>query len=262
MQVVKLAQPGYDVRTAGDENLIYSSLWPLLKIYRQGSFTVGDVTAAATVAEHDLGFTPVFWYFSNATIDAYAGSGVLVNAKRSEFFGPIGGGSLRISDSKLTYSPTGVFATGGVRLYYYIMALDITKAYTAPTVRVGAVSGARGRGRVLKLAKPGKKVDSDNLDDFIVHSRARSPLIHSVTPSKDVVKDFTVTHALGYLPMFFGFFKNSDGTYSLIPTGQGGSSSFQSNEQTIRFTDSGGKEISIVILKDPFLIDYSVQVSI
>lgn len=261
MQVVKLAQPGYDARTAGDENLIYSSLWPLLKVYKQGTHTVGDITAAATVAEHDLGFIPVFWYFSNAGLDAYSASGALVTTTRSEFFGPVGGGSLRMDGGKLAYSPSGVSMTGSLRLYYYIMALDLAKAYTAPIIRVGAVSGARGR-RVLKLVKPGRKIDSESLDDFIVHSRARSPLVHSITPSGSVTKEFVVRHNLGYVPIFFGYTKNSDGSYSLIPTGQGGSSTFQSDEQTVRFTDSGGKEISILILKDPFQLEYSVQVSI
>jgi hypothetical protein len=261
MQVVKLAQPGYDARTAGDENLIYSSLWPLFKIYRQGSAIVDDVSASQVLTTHDLSFVPVFWYFSNATINAWSASGTLATEERSEFFGATGGGTLSMSDSRLSFSPTVGTASGSLRLYYYIFALDITKQYIAPSIKVGDISGARGK-RVLKLAKPGKDVTSKNLEDFTIHSNARSPLIHSVNPSAGVVKEFTVNHDLGYLPMFFGYSRNADGSYSPIPTGQGGASSFQSTEQTVTFANSGGKEVTIVVLKDPFLIDYSVQVNI
>jgi hypothetical protein len=267
--VIKLAQPGYDVKTAGDENLVYSSQWPLLKIYRQDKFRIPDVTVATTIATHDLKFIPVFWWFSNATLAAWSnGFGdTLVNEQRSEFFGPTGGGTLSIDANKLNFSPEVNTNVGALNGYYYIFALDLTKQYTAPVVRIGAVSGRGEDKYVFKIAKPGKDVSSHNLDDFIVHSRARSPLIHSVNPGK-VTEDlgggnfgFTVYHDLDYLPMFFGYTKNANGSYSIIYTGQGGSTLFESDEKKIRFTEAANtREMTIVILKDPFLIDYTRQV--
>ncbi len=259
--VIKLAQQGYDVRTCGDENLIYSSEWPLFKIYKQDSATVKDVTQTTTVATHDLGFPPVFWYFSNATINKWLGTGTMTNERRAEFFGPIGSAaSIKINDSKLVYE-SGGFATGNLNLYYYIFGLDLTKQYTAPIIRVGAQPGEQGN-RVFKIAKEGKSVSSDDLRDFVIHSRARSPMVHSVNPSGTIVKTFIVTHDLGYNPMFFGYTKGTDGYYTLIPTGTGGSSNFTSTDKTVTFNDTGGKEITIVILKDPFIIDQSVVVSV
>lgn len=269
--VVKLAQPGYDVKTAGDENLIYSSKWPLLKIYKHGSFRVPDVSQATTVTTHDLKFTPVFWYFSNATLNAWTnGFGdVLANEDRSEFFGPTGGGSFSIDGSKLNFIPEVFTMTGALNIYYYIFALDLTKQYTAPIIKIGAISGLGDDRFAFKIAKRGKSVDSKRLDDFVVHSRARSPLIHSVNPGK-VTEDlgggsygFTVQHNLGYLPMFFGYTKNANGSYSLIYTGSGGSTLFTSDENKIRFSEGANtREMTIVILKDPFLIDSSVQVTV
>ncbi len=260
-RVIKLAQPGYDVHTCGDENLIYSSQWPVLKIYKQGSATVGDVTQTTTIATHDLGFPPVFWYFSNATINKWLGTGAMTNERRAEFSGPIGSAaSIKVNDGKLVYEPGG-FATGSLNLYYYVFGLDLTKQYTAPIVKVGAQSGGSGN-RVFKVAKEGKDVSSDDLRDFVIHSRARSPMIHSVNPSGAVLKTFTVDHNLSYNPMFFGYTKGTDGYYTLIPTGTGGASSFTSTDKTVTFNDTGGKEITIVILKDPFVIDQSVAVSV
>lgn len=263
LRVIKLAQPGYDAKTAGDENLIYSSQWPLLKIYKQGSAAIGDVTQETILATHDLPFPPMFWIFSNATLSAYLNAGVLQMTNRSEFFGPIGDASVAIDTKSLVYKPVAFPATtGSMRLYYYMFALDLSKQYTAPSFNVGSISGARNTRHVFKIAKEGKSIDSDRLDDYVIHSRARSPLIHSVNPSNGIVKNFAVTHSLEYLPMFFGYTKGNDGRYTLIPTGQGGSSSFQSTDKTVTFADSGGKEITIVVLKDPFNLDHSVSVNI
>jgi hypothetical protein len=259
--VIKLAQPGYDVKTAGDENLIYSSLWPLLKIYKQDSYTVSDVSQTSVITDHDLNFVPFFWFFTNNSTSAYQGNVTHALERRSEFFGP-GGDGIRIYGNKLTFTPSTGNLTGSLKLYYYIFGLDITKQYTAPIVKVGDVRGGSDQKHVFKLAKSGKDIRSNNLDDYVIHSRARSPLIHSVNPTGGAVTNFTVTHNLGYIPMFFPYTKNSDGSYSLTATGQGGASSFLSNENTITFQGSAAKELSIVILKDPFLIDYTVSVNI
>lgn len=260
--VIKLAQPGFDVSTAGDENLIYDSNWPLLKIYKQGSHKIGNATTDSVVVEHDLGFIPMFWYFANTPLSAWQNSGNVGIQARSEFMGPMGDGTMEIFNNRLEWKATPFGGSSGrSQLYYYIFALDITKQYTAPIIKLGGISGARGD-RVFKIAKAGKSVDSDNLFDYVIHSRARSPLIHSVNPSPGAVKEFKVEHKLTYLPMFFGFEKTANGGYKSMPTGQGGSSSFQSDENSITFTDTGEKEISIVILKDPFQVSYSVEVSV
>lgn len=259
-QVVKLAQPGYDVKTAGDENLIYSSEWPIPKIYLQNNTTIPDVTKSFTITTHDLQFPPFFWFFSNSTIGGWLNSGAVLNQNRSEFFGPTANGTISINENNLIYTPT-TGTTGSLNLYYYIFALDLSKQYIAPIIKVGSISGGDSQNFVFKLAKEGKNVSSNNLDDFVIHSRARTPLIHSVNPSQGVTKSFTVTHKLGYNPIFFGFTK-VNGYYTMIATGSGGSSNFTSTDQIIQFNDTGGKEITIVILKDPFDIDYTVQVNI
>lgn len=260
--IIKLAQSGYDVKSAGDENLIYSSKWPLLKIYLQNTFIIPDVRSNITLTTHDLGYPPVYWFFANTNIVSWDNLTISKDI-RSEFFGPIGDGSLAIDANKLFYTANSFpFASGTAQLYYYIFALDLSKQYTAPIINVGDVRGGNDQSFVFKLAKPGKDISSINLQDFVIHSRARSPLIHSVNPSLGVVKTLTISHNLGYLPMFFGYVKNSNGSYTMIATGQGGSSSFQSSETNIVFSDTGGKELTIVILKDPFLLENTIPVNI
>lgn len=260
--VVKLAQPGYDVKTAGDENLIYNSNWPLLKIYQQDSYKTDNIGVVNKIATHDLGFTPVFWYFANTPINTWQKSGTAGQTQRSEYMGPLGDGSIQVDGASIQFVPNPFpLVTGPAQLYYYLFALDITKQYNAPTINVGGIQGARPN-RVFKIAKPGKSVDSSDMFDFVVHSDARSPLIHSVNPSPGVVKAFSVEHDLTYLPIFFVFVKNTNGSYSPLYTGQGGSSSTLSDENNVSFNDTAGQEVTIVILKDPFLIDASIEVSV
>lgn len=261
--VVKLAQPGYDVKTAGDENLIYNSNWPLLKASKAGSYKTKEIGVVNTVAEHDLGFIPFFWYFANTPINTWAVFLTAGQEARSEFMGPLGDGAMEIDAKSLKFQPRGSFpaVTGPAQLYYQIFALDITKQYNAPIIKLGGIQGSRPN-RVFKVAKEGKDISSDNLFDFVIHSRARSPLIHSVNPSPGAQTNFVVPHNLLYQPLFFGFEKTSRGTYKSMFTGQGGSDSFQADDTKVTYQGSGAKEITIVILKDPFLVDYSVSVSV
>lgn len=66
---IKMSKEGYDVRSAADKNLIYSSGFNTFKIYAQGT---GSVTTSSNPAgevinltiSHTLGYRPVFWFFS------------------------------------------------------------------------------------------------------------------------------------------------------------------------------------------------------
>lgn len=261
MRIVKLAQQGYDVNTAGDENLIYSSKWPLLKIYKQGSFVISSVTQTFVIAEHDLGFAPMFWFFANTDVSSWAGL-TISRDTRSEFFGPIGDGALAIDSTKLTYTASSFpFTSGPSEIYYYIFAIDLTKQFDAPIINVGGLQSGR-RGRVFKIAKEGKDISSDNLEDFVIHSDARSPLIHSVNPGVVRGGRFAVYHNLGYNPMFFIYSKSGTG-YTMLATSSGGSTSTSVDKEKIEFSESSdGRELTIVVLKDPFNIEYTRKVQV
>jgi hypothetical protein len=70
---IKVSKSGYDISTAGDENLTVNSDYPLLKIVKKGTgslvFTTSDKEKTATIA-HNLGYAPLakvsseFYYIS------------------------------------------------------------------------------------------------------------------------------------------------------------------------------------------------------
>lgn len=256
--LLKLAQKGYDVHTAGDENLTFSSQWPLLPIYAQGSFSF-DTTQPIDIFEHKLGYYPAFWFFSNSAIGGYENSGLQTNDSRSEFFGPVGNGTIRVNQNKMYFQPGGG-TLGTISIYYYIFLLDLKKAFSAPINKVGEVAAGSSGGHVFKLAKPNKDVDSHRLEDFIIHSDTRSPLVHSVQPTP-VGSDYSFPHNLGYNPMFFTY--NFAGNYyTLLPTGSSNNYSLNSDTQQVHFsqTSTNIAELSTLILKDPFLVSYSRSV--
>lgn len=265
-RVIKLAQPGFDVNTTGDENLIYSSQWPLLPIAFQGSFTIPDVTVKTTILEHKLGFIPAFWFFTNTTIDAWQNGfgSTLVKQDRSEFFGPTGGGHIGINDNKLQFVPTSFTEIGSLTIYYYIFTIDITKLFQAPITKIGSVVGGSGDQGVFKIAKPNKNISSNNLSDFVIHSDCRSPLVHMVQPG---TASTTANHRLGYNPMFFCYVENYSNTepgfFELVFSGSGGTSVLSSTINDVIYQTSGTTgRTSILVLKDPFSVSYSRAVTI
>lgn len=264
--VVKLAQPGYDVHTASDENLIFSSEWPLLKIYKQGPFKLtADGFSQNVLAEHNLGYVPMFMYFGNNIINNWLDNTTpefltATIGERSEFNGPTQY-IPQIDTKTLIFNPGSDFK-GPVQLQYIIFALDLTTPYTAPAVKLGKQPQGAAPSTVFKIAKPGKSASSHNLEDFSIHSHCRSPLVHAVAPMTTKVDSTfsggwgaTYYHNLGYVPIFFTYIQNGRYWYPQ-------NSSSQADEQKITFNAASEINLSVVVLKDPFEIDYSVQVNL
>lgn len=61
---IKISQPGFDVKTAADNELVIKSSYPALKIHSVGSgtesITYADGGEYITLATHNLGYRPFF----------------------------------------------------------------------------------------------------------------------------------------------------------------------------------------------------------
>lgn len=241
-RVIKVARKGFDVKTAGDENLLYSSLWPVLSIYKEIPVKITNPTVSVKIADHDLGYSPMFWDFTN-----YTNTSILPGRSNLLFSNRIS-----VSDHDIQYTGDIFAPTGTIEGVVYLFTLDLSKAYTAPIVKIGGAGGDARSTRGFKLAKEGKSIDSHNLKDFVITTDARSPLIHSVTPATVSGGTIRVEHNLGYVPLYFGY-TLQNGYYKLMATGGGASTKFSSSAAAITFTESSdGRQMSIIILKDPF----------
>lgn len=237
----KLAQPGFDVETAGDQNLIFSDQFPVLKEEKSGLFKGGFNNY-----EHNLGYEPFYLIF-DTTGRFLLGSGG-VDAKK--IYGPTDGGTYR----------------------FHVYRLKLFENYDAPALNVQfATEGGAGDKFALKIAKKNKAVDSSDLRDYAIHSRARSPLIHKVNyqdwlPTA-ALGNHTVAPGLPYNPIAFGFAKNTTTgvTTNLISGGQSPpklSRNGATGEININNAGTNASRTSIVIFKDPILAPLKIKVAI
>ena len=251
-RVVKVARRGFDVQTAGDENLLYSSLWPVLSIYKEIPVNLSKSDDVEIIAEHGLGYPPMFLPFVD-----YSGATTSPGAATL-------GGPFQVSDKYVRIDSLGYNFTR-LKGVIYLYTLDLSTPYTAPIVNLGGLPGLQSSDKVFKLAKVGKSIHSTQLKDFVITTDARSPLIHSVTPGIVQGGELVAEHNLGYVPLFFGYSRQNPFTgenyeyYQLMNTGGGGDVKFSSSTAQVKLKGpaSGllsinGLGASIVVLKDPF----------
>lgn len=251
----KASVPGYNVDDTADFLLSFNSSWPLLKIEHSDTATITQNGTPQTIYTHNLGYPPLYFIASDGQFDETAGSirkiGVDNNVLAYDGNNPVGG----------TYS-----------FRYYVCRLPLTQNFTAPTIESNNLPVAINDDYGIKVAKPGKSVDSTDLRDFALYSSARSPMVHKVdygTLAADGGNfTRTVAHELTYTPIAFCYIKFGTGlsgydpTYHYIVNGpQGTQDAYYTLDNTNMyilesgaFATSGG-DATMVALKDPFAKD-------
>lgn len=246
----KVSARGYDVLTAADQNLIFSSSWPTLMIERIGSVTYTQNSTPQTLYTHNLGYVPMMLQWEE-------GYGLTTS-----FF------SVGVDDVGIKYDAklaTGITGT----LHYVLFRLPITENFTAPIINQSDVKGSVEHDYGIRVAMDGKSTSSTDLRDYTVHSGARSMMVHKVdcgvtdyTPGPGGTANFTSTHNLDYLPLAFGFIKYTGATYydpnlwygCAAPTGaQDSNFTFTTSTgtvQTFSSVVSGPTPATIVTLKN------------
>lgn len=251
---IKASLPGVDVTTASDTQLLFSSSWPSIKIFK--NIEVKQTIPAfapspVSLYTHNLSFVPA--------VIPYGGSG---GANNSNGIAEISRQNIG-ADANNLYLLSSSSLPINLDIRLSILYLDITSAFTAPVINTGPSTVARPDPDYgIKLSKENKDTDSQDMRDFILHSSARSPMVHAVVSGVIPASGtFSYTHNLSYNPIFFAFISNSNtkNLYVLI----NGFSGLTTTGSTISVSDAVGTLVSIVILKDPFQItDNVVNVSL
>lgn len=276
----KVARVNVDVNTASDDQLLFSSGWPTLKIAHEGRVTV-DAASDHTIVTHGLGYAPAFM--------VYRVSG---NTSELTSYGTVFDGSaigkLGVNSTELKYFASG-YGSGDVTFYYRVFAQPLTEDFTADilntTPDVTSPLGYTTESYGLKISKEGKDVYSTDLRDFVVHSGAASPNVHLVghgVPFEAAVVNpgvqFRVDHNLGYKPLVLNYIDygaNSteypSGWFFMLG-GNGGPSYIRSYVSTTQATieedysligaGSPTSNCAIIVLKEPFdtVNGYSITV--
>jgi len=195
---IKVAQPGFDVNSAGDPNLYFSSNWPILKIDPKLTGTNVPLPSghnSSITITHNLGYPPfiMLWSANNGFWPTYITS---INSQTITFTNNSQNSGSNPSDL----------------LTYYIFRLPINQNFHAQNIQANPViPGSAPPAAGFKVAKPGKDASkSKDLRDFTINSTAKSLMVHQVfvgpvTPSGNI-NTLVYTPDLPYNPVYFAYY--------------------------------------------------------
>ena len=257
---IKVSQIGYNAETAADQNLLFSSSWPVLKIGLTDSV---PVPANGTVkVPHKLGYPPLF--FSQCIDPTITNTSIQTTV-----------------DSTNLYITSGASAITQVR--YYICRSPLNTNYQAQSVNTteSEATATYDPNFGIKIAKPNKSIHSTDLRDFTVHSGTRSIMVESIisgsinnAPQLPGGNFNTIFYKnnLPYSPLFLGYWSQDNETWYFL------SGFNQNGPKTTRgpATDNTYQELiwvvpgdtifyptqyaSLYVFKDPFLANPPTQV--
>lgn len=191
---VKVSRIGYDVNTASDKQLAFSSEWPLLPIEAEGDITIsppvgGPGMVTQDIFTHNLGYEPVFY----------------VQRTDGGNFWP---GWCWIDDTKLWFDS---YVSTDINIKWKIFRRPLKTNYTSANTDTTDATQVIDKDYGIYISRPGKDITSTDKRDFGVRSDVRQLMIAQSGYTTTPVYQKTVTHNLGYRPMFF-LFMESDGT--------------------------------------------------
>lgn len=256
----KFSQAGTDINKASDHEIHFTSEWPAMKVIAGGhvSATVdGSSLSGSVFYTHNLGFVPAFIPY---VYDSATGTYQIFRAIMSV-------------DKENVYWHNGGGGGGGIRnVEYglYVFAIDIEKNFVAPKVNPNPdIAGGTGEAYGIKIAKEGLKVTSLDMQDFLVNTEGRSPLVHAVSfglatePSGfGTTKNFSYTHDLPFNPMFLTYIERSGFPGRYFITNNFAGTTTSGSTITLTSIDNGYRG-SIVVLKNPFDVsENTIEVSL
>lgn len=257
-QVLKIAKSGYDVKTAGDVDLAFSSQWPSLPIAAEintNQFAGNALIANPTVINipHNLGFPPftIGW--------------TVVNGRSQTLFPDVDATNIYFNSS---FPNPSTFGYCNFKCFNLDLTKDVDYPFALPPSpgRTGPVKSSK----VFKLAKPHKDISSTDLRDYLIHSRCQSPQILAVKIGNNSNGGtLSYTSPLGYTSWVFGYVKGN--TFGGTRKGRYGFAPYHSQAYPVTKIDNSTNTYSIsyvagdiavlVILRDPMFGSTKLSVS-
>jgi hypothetical protein len=243
--VVQMAQPGYDVRNCPDWAYLFNSSWPSLAI----AFEVTLPTPLPTKIAHNLGFPPL--------VIGWAKYG-------TQSYGRVPSLYFKV-DATYIYFPPYAGDSITVRAFN----IDISKEQSYPLPHSANAKLPYNDQFGIKVAKSGdnRLIYSNNLNDFVIHSRAQSPAVlqvatekgqyfTNVNPGSQYSGPFLVYPLkTNYIPWAIGVAKIFDGTYQFYSI-----NGLQVINNQLVFPLNGNTAGSLIVLRDPLFYPNVVRV--
>lgn len=207
---IKISKPFFDAQNSGDADLIFSSAWPSLPVAFEETLTVDStmISPAELPIPHGLGFPPLVlaWkYIDNYAVKFVFGYSDVLECDDTNIY---------LSLASPQYPPSNQASKVHIKAYNIDLSVEKEYAINKPPASQLLYDPDFG----IKVVKEGMDYKSTDLRDFILHSRAQSPLIMAVKTQESATGD-TVRYVdpQGYLSWVFGFVRGTDGRYKAAP---------------------------------------------
>lgn len=234
--VVQICQPGFDIRNCPDWAYLFNSNWPSLGIAFETTINNSTFTVP-----HNLGYYPLVIGWA-----LYSGP---------KSYGRVPPATFSVDKVNVYINiPTGTNMT--IRCYN----VDISKEqlYPLPQSAQAKLPYNNQWGlKVLKQDKPTRVITSNNLNDFIIHTRGQSPAVLAVATQAG--KFYTTSSSsqytgpyivfplqTSYVPFVMGCWKLGSGRYQFVTI-----NGVQQINNTVVFPFQGNTAGSLIVLRDP-----------
>lgn len=212
---IKISKPNFDAARTRPENLLFSSSWPSLPIAYE--ITIPDMTKLLTYptapsgeykVPHGLKYPPLTFYWAVSDVSGKDGIPTPVFERKVAnvdsqyvYIEPLNG----IEDLISLVPPVNIKC----------FALDLRQDVDYPSYAGDTFALPYDADYGIKVSKENKDASSTDLRDFILHSRAQSPLIQAVKTDKttNAANPTTVqyTSTLPYPVWVYGFVRGFNG---------------------------------------------------
>lgn len=183
---IKTSRIGFDVNTASDKQLAFSSSWPLLPIEAEGDETILTETPAAPTVQaiytHNLGYVPVF------EVERVSGY---------PFFFQ---GSFHCDDTSLWFDG---YVESDMVIKWKIFRRPMLTNYEAPNSDTTDATQGEDSDYGILVSLPGKDIKSTDKRDFCIRSDVRQLMVAKSGYTAEAASGLEVTHNLGYKPMYW-----------------------------------------------------------
>lgn len=248
MAGIKVSRVGFDVNTCADNELLFSSDFPLLKMSSTGTYTVSADVGAVTLETHGLGYYPAYTIY-------YTTDGL------TNQLDPSSGFYITCDNDKLYLDTTVAFGNGIQEIQWTIYRQDLFSIVDYGSLNTTPTSQGVTDDYGIIVSKSGAGILTGDPRQLAIDSRKRSLIIHQVDNvefiSGTVYPDIpSVTHNLGYPPLYFSYEKyESDGLVRQW-SDVGGPFNGASDTEIILYTTGAAgvptnATVSFIVFKDP-----------
>jgi hypothetical protein len=239
---IRITQAGVSAPFAADYQYVFNSDWPSLAIAFDTTITV-LANAVSNPIPHGLGFYPLTMaWFSVGGVSMGRFYGITIFDKTNVYIDNSQNSSDVVVNIKCYNTDISQPAN-----YFLPQAPTLKTAYDPSTG--------------IKVSKHGKSITSNDLRDFILHSRAQSPALLVIKPVSN--GSVSYTNPVGYTPWVLGFISpfNNNTQYQCVPPGGNAATPafFQIGSQSVVETDVNGLGC-LVVLRDPLVVPNNVRV--